>query len=196
MASCIITEIKDHFRSVKNWQAALLVSLFGMCFGSIYYTQSGLSILSLVDHYGATFVAFNLVIFELCTFCYIYGVDRLCLDVQFMLKFRPSFYWRICWRFLTPALTLFLVVYYYNELFTGEDENNFPFQAKIVGYILATSALCQLPLIMIYEIYKSDGKTLTEKIKKAFSPLSNWGPRDEKLQLTYQQYLLENRDLM
>lgn len=196
MASCIITEIKDHFRSVKNWQAALMVAVFGMCFGSIYYTQSGMHILDLVDYYGATFVAFNLVIFELCTFCYIYGVDRLCLDVKFMLKFRPSFYFRVCWRFLTPALTAFLVGYYYYNMFTKEDKNGFPAGAKIIGYILATAALCQLPLIMIYEVYRSNGETLSEKIKEAFSPLSNWGPRDEKLNLTYRQYLRENADQM
>lgn len=196
MTSCIVTEVKDHFHSVKNWQAALGVAICGVFFGSIYYTQSGLHILDLVDYYGATFVAFNLVIFELITFCYIYGVDRLCLDIKFMLKFRPGFYWRICWRFLTPSLMAFLVLYYYYNMFFNDDDNGFPLIARLVGYFLATSALCHLPIIMIYEIYRSDGETIVEKIKDAFSPLSNWGPRDEKLQLTYQQYLRENADIM
>lgn len=195
MATCIVTEIKDHFNTSKNWPAALGVAIFGTIFGSIYYTQSGFDILDIVDHYGATFVAFNLVIFELITFCYIYGVDRLCRDIQFMLKFRPGIYWRVCWRFLTPAMIFGLVVYYYYDLYNGDDshewESKYPVAARYVGYLLATSALCHLPIIMIYEIYRSEGDTLSEKIKGAFSPLSTWGPRDEKLQVTYQQFMRE-----
>lgn len=194
MATCIVTEIKDHFNTNKNWPAALGVAICGVLFGSVYYTQSGFDILDLVDHYGATFVAFNLVFFELLTFCHIYGVDRLCLDIKFMLKFRPGPYWRICWRFLTPALTFGLVSYYYYDLYHGEKKDfgsKFPDGARYAGYLLAASALCQFPIIMIYEIYRSEGDTLVEKIREAFKPLSKWGPRDEKLQLTYQQFLCE-----
>lgn len=39
MTSCIVTEIRDHFKKVKNWQAALGVAFFGTLFGSIYLTQ-------------------------------------------------------------------------------------------------------------------------------------------------------------
>jgi solute carrier family 6 (neurotransmitter transporter, glycine) member 5/9 len=39
MTSCLVTEIKDHFHQVKNWQATLIVAIFGTIFGSIYYTQ-------------------------------------------------------------------------------------------------------------------------------------------------------------
>jgi solute carrier family 6 (neurotransmitter transporter, glycine) member 5/9 len=39
MTSCLVTEIKDHFHQVKNWQATLIVAIFGTFFGSIYYTQ-------------------------------------------------------------------------------------------------------------------------------------------------------------
>jgi len=38
-ASCLVTEIRDHFRIVKNWQATIGVAVFGIVCGSIYYTQ-------------------------------------------------------------------------------------------------------------------------------------------------------------
>ena len=44
MTSCIVTEVRDHFKKVKNWQAALGVAILGTIFGSIYYTQVYLSL--------------------------------------------------------------------------------------------------------------------------------------------------------
>jgi len=128
--------------------------------------QSGLHILGLVDYYGSTFVAFNLVIFELITFCYIYGVDRMCKDIKFMLGFTPNLYWRICWKYLTPAFTGFLVVYYhynYNEIKENElGKEELPLAATLVGYALAFVGLVQLPAIAIYKIYTDPADTLLE----------------------------------
>lgn len=168
MASCIVTEIRDHFKSVKSWQAGLGVAICGTIFGSIYYTQSGLHILDLVDYYGATFIAFNLVIFELVTFCYIYGVERMCKDIQFMLGFRPNIYWRTCWKYLTPGLMTFLVVYYYYDEYQKKKllkDDPYPVGAYIVGWCLATAGLIQLPAIAIYKVYTYDAPTLRE-VKK------------------------------
>lgn len=165
MTSCIVTEIRDHFKSVKNWQAGLGVALCGTVFGSIYYTQSGLHILDLVDYYGATFIAFNLVIFELVTFCYIYGVERMCKDIQFMLGFRPSIYWRICWKYLTPGLTAFLVAYYYYDEYQKKKVmtvDPYPTGAYIAGWCLALAGLIQLPAIAIYKVCTHDAPTLRE----------------------------------
>lgn len=175
MASCIVTEIRDHFKKVKNWQAALGVALCGTLFGSIYYTQSGLHILSLVDYYGATFIAFNLVVFELITFCYIYGVDRICQDIKFMLGFRPNMYWRICWRFLTPTFMTFLLGYYYWNYEEQKTKNlgkeKQTTEAIVVGWCLATAGLIQLPIIAIYEIWKNDSPTLL-KVFSVYSCIS------------------------
>ena len=172
MASCIVTEIRDHFKKVKNWQAGLAVAIFGTMFGSIYYTQSGLHILALVDYYGATFIAFNLAVFELISFCYIYGVERMCKDIKFMLDFRPNIYWRVCWKFLTPTFMTFLVAYYYwnyreQKAQNLGNEENYPTEAFIVGWCLATAGLIQLPIIAIYEVYKYDAPTLRE-VRKLF----------------------------
>lgn len=114
----------------------------------------------MVDHYGATFIAFNLVIFELGTFCYIYGVERICKDIEFMLGFRPNLYWRICWKYLTPGTTAFLVAYYYWDFHS--DVAGFPIGAHLFGMLLTFVGLVQLPAIAAYQVYKSEGATLIE----------------------------------
>lgn len=197
MTSCLVTEIKDHFHKVTNIQATMVIAIFGTILGSIYYTQSGQHFLLVVDYYGATFIAFNLVIFELGTFCWIYGVERIRKDIQFMLGRNIGLYWRICWKYLTPGLSLFLVGYYYYDFENQRNQNlggkEYPRWAYAVGWTLAFSGLVQLPIIAIYKICTSNAPTLREKIASSFAPLPNWGPSDEKLHHEYNLFLEENK---
>jgi solute carrier family 6 (neurotransmitter transporter, glycine) member 5/9 len=186
--SGIMTTIQDNFKCVKNWQAAMCVAIYGVISGSIYYTQSGQEILELVDSYGVTFVTFNLAICEIVTFCYIYGVERIMSDIKFMLGFTPGVYWRTCWKYLTPTFLIALLVYDYISKMISESKSEYPFEAQIVGYLLAGLALIHLPLVMIIECFKSEGASWSEKIKKAFSPLPDWGPLgNKKLLAKYQE---------
>lgn len=96
--SCLMTVITDQFPKVKNWHLAAVISIIGIAVGSIYVTPGGQFVLALVDYFGASFIIFILAIGELIAFGWIYGVDRLCADCEFMLGFRPNAYWRICWK--------------------------------------------------------------------------------------------------
>lgn len=54
MMSCIMTVVRDRFKSVKNWHVALVIAIVGTAFGSIYMTPVTLSIKSLC-HYLVNF---------------------------------------------------------------------------------------------------------------------------------------------
>lgn len=135
-----------------------------------------------------------------------------------MLGFRPNLYWRICWKYLTPGFTGFLVFYYYYDLiFIGDERKNafgdkkYPMSAHVFGAFLTFVGLVQLPAIAIYKVVNNEGRSLKEvslksfksvgsnveisssqKIKGAFKPTSHWGPRDEKLHAEYLIYMREN----
>jgi solute carrier family 6 (neurotransmitter transporter, glycine) member 5/9 len=83
----------------------------GFSIGIVYVTPGGQYILTLVDFFGAGFIAFVLAIGELAAISWIYGVDRFCHDIEFMLGFRPNFYWRWCWRVVTPGLMIIILLY-------------------------------------------------------------------------------------
>jgi len=68
-------------------------------------------VLNLLDFFGATFVALVLAIFELVAIAWIYGVKRLCRDVEFMIGIKTSLYYRICWAVITPLLMLAILIY-------------------------------------------------------------------------------------
>lgn len=38
MMSCIMTVVRDRFKKVKNWHAALIIAILGTCLGSVYMT--------------------------------------------------------------------------------------------------------------------------------------------------------------
>lgn len=43
-----------------------------------------------------------------------YGVDRFSADIELMLGQKPSLYWRVCWRYVSPT---FLFVSYFGSAF-------------------------------------------------------------------------------
>lgn len=111
MASCMSTVIKDQFGHLKNWTVVVGIAIVGYFLGLLYITPGGQFLLNLVDYFGVTFVALVLAIFELVTIAWIYGVKRLCRDVEFMIGIKTSLYYRICWAVVTPLLMLTILIY-------------------------------------------------------------------------------------
>jgi solute carrier family 6 (neurotransmitter transporter, glycine) member 5/9 len=111
MTSTIMTTIRDKYPEVKCWKIALGISAVGITVGSIYTTPGGQFLMSFVDFYGGSFIALILAIIELVTVGWIYGVDRFCKDIEFMLGRKTGLYWRICWGFITPAMMTFIFIY-------------------------------------------------------------------------------------
>lgn len=101
--------------------------------------QGGQYILELVDYYGGTFMRLFAAITETIGVFWIYGkrvfqddllfrrtifsfndfvhfalfpgLENLCIDIEFMLGIKTSFYWRICWSIVTPALMIAVFMY-------------------------------------------------------------------------------------
>ncbi|KAL7022824.1 hypothetical protein ACKWTF_012396 [Chironomus riparius] len=192
MVTSVITVVRDQFPKVKYWQAALGYAIFGTLCGSLYLTPGGQSVLGLVDHYGATFIAFILALFEIISFCHIYGVKRICKHLEFMLGFQPSAYWKICWYAVTPlimgAIVVYSLAFYEPPTDNGQD---YPFTAHIIGWCITFLGLIWFPLIMFVEINKQTGQII-EKIKAAFRPKVNWGPLKAENYEKYQEFIKNN----
>ncbi|CRK96984.1 CLUMA_CG010330, isoform A [Clunio marinus] len=190
MTSVITTIIKDHCPKIKIWQAVLIVAVVGTIVGSVYLTPGGQSVLELVDFYGSTLIAFILANAQLVGFCYIYGVNRLLNDVNFMLGYYPNFFWKICWRFITPILMTAIAIYFFIFFEIPTDGNyEFPAVAHAIGWCLTAIGLIPFPIFAFYRIYFRKENTWWEKIKSAFRPTESWGPRDPVLLKKYKESL-------
>lgn len=64
---------------------------------------------TLVDFFGVQIVAYVFAIAELIAVFYVYGLNRFCRDIEFMLGFRPSIYWRACWKVIVRQLIYILI---------------------------------------------------------------------------------------
>lgn len=158
MATCVINVIKDRFPHLQHWQLAIGASIVGFLCGLVYMTPGGQFILNLVDFYGCTFIALVMAIAELFAFSWVYGVKRLCNDIEFMLNVKTGFYWRICWAIMAPGLMFLVLVYmlvsYEPITYKGVE---YPEAAYMAGWLIWGLGVAQLPFWALYTIYQQPG---------------------------------------
>lgn len=112
MTSTIMTVIRDRFPKIECWKIVIAIAIVGISIGCIYTTPGGQFLINFLDFYGASFVGLILAIIELLTVTWIYGVDRLCLDIEFMLNRKTGIYFVACWKFITPSMMIGIFVYF------------------------------------------------------------------------------------
>lgn len=135
---------------------------------------------TLIDNFGGTLPIFVLGIFELIAIFYFYGLENLCIDIEFMTGRKVTFYWRICWFLLAP-LTMTIVFIY--STITMEPLTyaglNFPRSYIVAGWCLFLFALLQIPLWFSWYYFKNTKTdSLWNAFRKTFKYTKRWGPRD------------------
>ncbi|KAM7342970.1 sodium-dependent nutrient amino acid transporter 1 isoform 2-T2 [Cochliomyia hominivorax] len=186
MTSCTVTAIRDNFPKIKQWQCALGIAVVSFCIGLSYITPGGQFILTLVDYYGASMIALFLGITELYVLGWVYGVDRLCKDAEFMMGRKVGPYWRWCWAIVTPAIMTAILIYFlctYTPLtYNGEV---YPDWAYAIGWTITCFGVLQVPIWIVVGAIRAPGATWPEKLRNAFKPKYNWGPTDHLLREQY-----------
>lgn len=104
-----------------------------------------------------------LAIFEIYAFCYIYGVQRICKDVKFMLGFVPNKLYRACWWFITPSIMTAIVIYSFVFYENPLDGNlPYPFVAYVVGWFMSACGLIWFPVFLVWNVLKQKDKRIIE----------------------------------
>ncbi|CAL4164006.1 unnamed protein product, partial [Meganyctiphanes norvegica] len=111
LASSVVTILCDDFPLIKKWIIALIVCTIGFLCGIFYMTPQGQSILVLMDYYGCVIPILLFAIFEIITISWIYGVNNLCRDIEFMLERKTNYYWKFCWAILIPIILPIIFIY-------------------------------------------------------------------------------------
>lgn len=112
MTGTVVTIVKDKFPNIQTWKIVLSIAFVSIAIGCCYTTPGGQFLINLIDFYGASFVALILAICELLTVSWIYGVDRFCKDIEFMLGRKTGIYWRVCWGIITPSMMISIFIYF------------------------------------------------------------------------------------
>nr|XP_012151976.1 PREDICTED: sodium-dependent nutrient amino acid transporter 1-like isoform X2 [Megachile rotundata] len=181
LAGAIITIVSDQFPSFKYIYVVLGTVTFGFFVGIIYCTPGGQFMLELVDYYAGSFIVFILATLEITGIFWVYGLENFLDDVEYMLKRRPSIYWRVCWSVITPLLLAVILIYTLATLqpltYSGI---SYPDSAHAAGWTICAFGILQIPFWMMYTIISKKNLQVSEMIKSAFRPSANWGPKNTR----------------
>jgi solute carrier family 6 amino acid transporter-like protein 5/7/9/14 len=173
-------------------------------FIKIFVVAGGQWMLSLIDHYGGSFIIFALTIVQLIGVVYVYGLDNFCWDVEFMTGRIVSPYWRISWAIITPGLMILIFLYSMANL-----ENptygalEFPFYFIVIGWVIFIFGIIQLFIwmaLVLLQRYNQVKKSSTFRskmslvIKNAFESNCEWGPKDPKIKVEWLNFKSEAKE--
>ncbi|CAB1326217.1 unnamed protein product [Coregonus sp. 'balchen'] len=138
---------------------------------------AGIYWLLLMDNYAASF---SLVIIS-CIMCicimYVYGHKKYFKDVEMMLGFPPPIFFRVCWRFVSPIIISFILIFtviQYKPI--TYNDYVYPGWSLAIGFLMAMSSVICIPIYALYKIGKSEGTTFLERLKNSCKPDMKWGP--------------------
>ncbi|XP_068195957.1 sodium- and chloride-dependent GABA transporter 3-like [Antennarius striatus] len=118
MVESFITTVMDLFPKwfrgpVKREIFVLIVCVFKFLLNLLMVTEGGIYIFTLTDFYGSTRVCQNFIaICECVVVAWIFGVDRHVSNIEDMTGQRPAVFFKICWKYITPFLSLIAFIIY------------------------------------------------------------------------------------
>ncbi|XP_058170648.1 sodium-dependent nutrient amino acid transporter 1-like [Anopheles ziemanni] len=186
IVTTIVAGVKDRYPKLADWKVVAVVSIFGFCSGLVYITPGGLEVLDVVNDFGVEMTVLTLVLLEIVTFCWMYGVDRICHDIKFMLGISTGIFWRICWGFVTFMMIFIIWILSFtpNEK-TIENRAKLPSELITFGWCLFALVVVQVPIWAIYAVSKRTETGLVNKIIAASRPTPDWGPESPTTQMLY-----------
>lgn len=177
LVTAIVDEIGNDW--IIRWKTVVTlgVAVVGFLLGIPLTTQAGIYWLLLMDNYAASF---SLVVIS-CIMCvaimYIYGHRNYFKDIEMMLGFPPPLFFQICWRFISPGIIFFILVFtviQYRPI--SYNEYVYPNWAITLGFLMALSSVVCIPLYAAFSIWCSEGDTFLQRLKNAVKPNKDWGP--------------------
>ncbi|XP_032629403.1 sodium-dependent noradrenaline transporter [Chelonoidis abingdonii] len=168
----VITGLADDFQILKRHRKLFT---FGVSFGTFLaalfcITNGGIYILTLLDTFAAGTSILFAVLMEAIGVSWFYGVDRFSEDIQQMMGFKPGLYWRLCWKFVSPAFLLFVVIVsIINFKPLTYDDYTFPLWANRIGWGIALSSMILVPAYIIYKFLNVRG-TFKERLAYCITP--------------------------
>lgn len=194
MTSAFVDEFPRYLKGRKTLLTAglcFLAFLMGIpCImnGGIYYLQ-------IMDWYSSVFSLMVLSFVECVVIAWVYGVDRFYKDIELMIGYTPCVWWKACWKFITPALILFILAFtliMHTPVTYGD--YNYPNWAIGLGWVFALCSIAPLPIIAIQKILQAKG-TLWQRIKTQIHHSDDFGPALEMHRELYKASLVCGDDI-
>ncbi|XP_016096085.1 sodium- and chloride-dependent GABA transporter 2-like [Sinocyclocheilus grahami] len=161
----------------------LLVCLVCFLIGLLMVTPGGLYVFQIYDHFSCS--GASLLLLSVCqsvAIGWIYSADRFSNNIKAMIGYQPLCIFRLCWRYLTPAMcigTFGFSLMFWSPL-TLANGVTAPVWATVMGWTLTLSSVSLLPLWAIYSLMNTPG-TLQQRLCLLCRPVQDSTLTDEQL---------------
>ncbi|XP_035491460.1 sodium-dependent neutral amino acid transporter B(0)AT1 [Scophthalmus maximus] len=111
----VVVPLRDLKMLPQNWpQEALTGTTCVVAFliSLLFAQHSGFYWVTLFDSFAGSVPLLTIGLFELIAVVHIYGIDRFNEDLEFMIGHKPSIFWQLSWRFVSPLIILVILVFY------------------------------------------------------------------------------------
>ncbi|XP_040179610.1 sodium- and chloride-dependent neutral and basic amino acid transporter B(0+)-like isoform X2 [Rana temporaria] len=178
----LTTTIQDVFPKVmKKLRIPLTTAICAVLFllGLPCVTQAGIYWVNLIDSFCGGWALLFAAVLELVAVIWIYGGNRVILDIEMMLGKKHWIFWlwwRVCWYFVSPVLLAAILIW---SLVTYEAAGYggvvYPKWAIILGFLMVVFCLIWIPIIAIVKVIQAKGN-IFQRIASCCRPTENWGP--------------------
>ncbi|XP_065083015.1 sodium-dependent serotonin transporter [Ochlerotatus camptorhynchus] len=133
-------------------------------------TYGGVYLVNFLNVYGPGLAILFVVFVEAAGVFWFYGVDNFSADIEQMLGKKPSLFWRICWKYISPTFLFCILIFSllgYEAMLEGEYK--YPEWSIAAGWVLTLSSVLCIPLYVIYKFMISDGGCRS-RLRQTFKP--------------------------
>ena len=97
-------------------------------------------------------------------------MDNFSNDIQVMTGKKPNIWFRICWKYISPAVTIMIILANVFQ-WTGISYNNIPYPwwAELVGWVVSLSTIALIPGVALYEMWRTPGSLKEVRIPNEYT---------------------------
>uniref|UniRef100_A0A3Q0SWA7 Zgc:158427 n=1 Tax=Amphilophus citrinellus TaxID=61819 RepID=A0A3Q0SWA7_AMPCI len=173
----VMTSVIDMFPKVMRRAGRREIFLFLfciICFFSqlVMITEGGMFVFQLFDYYACNGACILfLCVFEALALGWVFGADRLYDIIKDMTGIRANFFFKICWLYLTPLVSLgsFICSLIEYQPLTFNRWYVYPSWAYVLGWALALSSILLVPGLALFKLGTGTG-TLSQRFRHLCQP--------------------------
>ncbi|XP_068567033.1 sodium-dependent neutral amino acid transporter B(0)AT1-like isoform X2 [Cebidichthys violaceus] len=168
----VVVPLKDLNMLPQKWPHEALTGVtcavaFIICL--LFAQHSGLYWVTLFDNFAGSVPLLTIGLFEMIAVVYIYGIDRFNKDVEFMVGHKPSIFWQVTWRFISPLTIVVILVFYLvtqvqkeltylvwdpnSEEFPSLASVPYPSWINVIIFLLAGVPSLAVPVYALYRLF-------------------------------------------
>ncbi|XP_067649318.1 sodium-dependent dopamine transporter-like [Haliotis asinina] len=173
----VVAAVGDQFRGLaeRRWHVTAAIVVVNFLYSLLYITQGGIYVLTLVDWFTYFPSIAIFVITECLVVGWCYGTERLQEDINSMWGKSVPRVMIISIKFICPLLLLVIFIYsLYSYRPPRYGDYDYPPWATVIGWLVSVGSLVPLPIVFSLTVFRSSGRTLKMKLKRALAPNTSW----------------------